>query len=115
MLVALTIVNLVLVLGGISLAAYISTKLAEIKTLKGVVEATRALAKKDLDKEQQIVVDMKEILELMQKETESYQRLVNVSQEWLDNFEAKAYLPNVQSPEKKKRGRPRKNNTPTDS
>lgn len=115
MLVALTIVNLVLVLGGISLAAYISTKLAEIKTLKGVVEATRELAKKDLDTEQQIVVDMKEILELMQKETESYQRLVNVSQEWLDNFEAKAYLPNVQSPEKKKRGRPRKNNTPTDS
>jgi bacterioferritin (cytochrome b1) len=115
MLVALTIVNLVLVLGGISLAAYISTKLSEIKTLKGVVETIRELAKKDLDTEQQIVVDMKEVLALMEKETQAYQRLIDVSQEWLDNFEAKAYLPNVQSPEKKKRGRPRKNNTPTDS
>lgn len=113
MLVVVTIVNLVIVLGSISIAAYISNKLAEIKVLKGVVEEIRVLAKKDLDTEQQIVVDMKEVLALMQKETESYQRLIDISQEWLDSFEEKAYLPNVQSPEKKKRGRPRKNNTPT--
>lgn len=115
MLVVVTIVNLVLVLGSISVAFYISGKLAEIKTLKEVVEATRELVKKDLDTEKQIVVDMKEVLALMEKETQAYQRLIDVSQEWLDNFEAKAYLPNVQSPEKKKRGRPRKNNTPTNS
>ena len=115
MLVVVTVVNLVIVLGSISIAAYISNKLAEIRTLKGVVEATRELAKKDLDTEKQIVVDMKEVLALMEKETQAYQRLIDVSQEWLDNFEAKAYLPNVQSPEKKKRGRPRKNNTPTNS
>ena len=112
MLVVVTIVNLVLVLGSISIAFYISGKLAEIKTLKEVVEATRELAKKDLDTEKQIVVDMKEVLALMQKETESYQRLIDISQEWLDSFEEKVYLPNKQT-EKKKRGRPRKNNTPT--
>lgn len=115
MLVVVTIVNLVIVLGSISIAAYISNKLAEIKVLKEVVEATRELVKKDLDTEKQIVVDMKEVLALMEKETQAYQRLIDVSQEWLDEFEAKAYLPNVQSPEKKKRGRPRKNNTPTNS
>ena len=112
MLVVVTIVNLVLVLGSISIAFYISGKLAEIKTLKEVVEATRELVKKDLDTGKQIVVDMKEVLALMQKETESYQRLIDISQEWLDSFEEKAYLPNKQT-EKKKRGRPRKNNTPT--
>lgn len=115
MLVVVTIVNLVIVLGSISVAAYISGKLAEIKVLKEVVEATRQLAKKDLDTEHQIVVDMKQILTLMEKETQAYQRLIDVSHEWLDEFEAKVYLPNVQSPEKKKRGRPRKNNTPTNS
>jgi len=113
MLAIITVVNLVIVLGSISIAFYISTKLDQIKVLKGAVEEIRELAKKDLDTEQKIVVDMKEILGLMQKETESYQRLIDISQEWLDSFEAKAYLPNVQSPEKKKRGRPRKNNTPT--
>lgn len=113
MLVVVTIVNLLLVLGSISLAAYIFSKLSEIKMLKEVVEATRELAKKDLDTERQIVVDMKEILSLMQQETQSYQKLIDVSQEWLNSFEEKAYKPNVQSPEKKKRGRPRKNNTPT--
>ena len=112
MLVVVTIVNLVLVLGSISIAFYISGKLAEIKTLKGAVEEIRELARKDLDTEQKIVVDMKEVLALMQKETESYQRLIDISQEWLDSFEEKAYLPNKQT-EKKKRGRPRKNNTPT--
>lgn len=112
MLAIITIINLVIVLGSISIAFYISTKLDEIKVLKGAVEEIRELARKDLDTEQKIVVDMKEILALMQKETQSYQRLIDVSQEWLDEFEAKAYLPNKQT-EKKKRGRPRKNNTPT--
>lgn len=112
MLAVMTILNLVIVLGSISVAMYISGKLAEIKVLKEVVDSTRELAKKDLDTERQIVVDMKEILVLMQKETESYQRLIDISQEWLNEFEVKAYLPNKQT-EKKKRGRPRKNNTPT--
>ena len=112
MLAIITIVNLVIVLGSISIAFYISTKLDEIKVLKGAVEEIRELARKDLDTEQKIVVDMKEVLALMQKETESYQRLIDISQEWLDSFEEKAYLPNKQT-EKKKRGRPRKNNTPT--
>lgn len=108
----MTIINLVIVLGSISIAFYISNKLDEIKVLKGAVEEIRELARKDLDTEQKIVVDMKEILTLMQKETQSYQRLIDISQEWLDSFEEKAYLPNKQT-EKKKRGRPRKNNTPT--
>jgi flagellar motor component MotA len=112
MLAIITIINLTIVLGSISIAFYISTKLDEIKVLKGAVEEIRELARKDLDTEQKIVVDMKEILTLMQKETESYQRLIDISQEWLDSFEEKAYLPNKQT-EKKKRGRPRKNNTPT--
>lgn len=112
MLAIMTVVNLVIVLGSISIAFYISTKLDEIKVLKGAVEEIRELARKDLDTEQKIVVDMKEVLALMQKETESYQRLIDISQEWLDSFEEKAYLPNKQT-EKKKRGRPRKNNTPT--
>lgn len=112
MLAIITVVNLVIVLSSISIAFYISTKLDEIKVLKGAVEEIRELARKDLDTEQKIVVDMKEVLALMQKETESYQRLIDISQEWLDSFEEKAYLPNKQT-EKKKRGRPRKNNTPT--
>jgi len=112
MLAIITIVNLAIVLSSISIAFYISSKLDEIKVLKGAVEEIRELARKDLDTEQKIVVDMKEVLALMQKETESYQRLIDISQEWLDEFETKAYLPNKQT-EKKKRGRPRKNNTPT--